>query len=45
MKNTNSAAMRRRISKPTRAELEAKRLRDLVRLERAWRLLTREVRA
>lgn len=30
--------------KPTRAELEARRLRDLQRLNDAWRALTREVR-
>ena len=31
-------------TKPTRAELERRRLRDHERLERAWRELTREVR-
>jgi hypothetical protein len=38
------AANRRKNPQPTPAELEARRLRDLQRLNDAWRVLTREVR-
>ncbi len=40
-----SAATRRKNPPPTREQLEARRLRDLARLEQAWRVMTREVRA
>ncbi|MCC6170685.1 MAG: hypothetical protein IT481_01525 [Gammaproteobacteria bacterium] len=39
MKNTH-AAVRRKDLPPTRADLEARRRRDLARLELAWRRLT-----
>lgn len=43
MKHTPSAATRRKNPKPTREQLERRRLRDHARLAEAWRELTHRV--